>query len=537
MVDKLAVVIPTRNRWEILRRTLDALRAQTVTGFETVVVVDGTDQDVPALDGARIVVTEQGGPGAARNAGVRATEAPLVLFLGDDMVPAPQLVEQHLRRHEAERNTEIAVLGRVDWHPDVASSALLRWLDWSASQFDFDHIDGDDAGFGRFYSCNVSMKRELFDAVGGFDEDFTYYYEDLDMGWRLAQAGMVLRHVPAARALHLHGYDLDSIRRRFAGVARGERLMAAKHPWFSPFFHRRVVDALSGPPATRLWPVLVDTVRAERAPMSLRRRANRWWYQQVGEPFLDVWEGDRGLDELRSYLGDEFDERKLREHLAVVEHEELAAPDERTFYRTSRGYLYDLTIFAMSGTKTPYLRALRAHVPRGARLLDYGCGIGSDGLRLIETGYDVSFADFANPSVEFLRWRLARRGRRADVYDVEREVPRGFDGVYCFDVIEHVDDPFAFLSELERRGRVVAVNFLAPQPDEPHPHKPLPIDALLDHVAGRQLLHYRRYHERSHLVVYRPRRAKAFGRVRSRATRALGEHDRLRPRVGALAGD
>jgi glycosyltransferase involved in cell wall biosynthesis len=524
----LTVVIPTRDRWQILGRTLDALRRQTVQGFETVVVVDGADQVVPELDDAQVVVKAHGGPGAARNAGVRASSTPLVLFLGDDMVPEPQLVEQHLSRHAAEPGVGVAVLGRVDWHQDVAANAVLRWLDWSASQFDFDGIDGSDAGFGRFYSCNVSLKRELFDKVGGFDEDFTYYYEDLDLGWRLGQAGMRLRYAPGARARHLHDYDLPAIKRRFAGIATGERMMAGKHSWFEPFFHDRVVAALAGPPAPRTWPLLVDALGASRVPIGLRRKANRWWYQQVGDPFLDVWEGERGLDELRAYLGDGYDEDKLRNHLAEVDREEHAAPSEREFYRTSRAYLYDLTAFAMSGTKTPYLRALRAHVPPGARVLDYGCGIGSDGLRLLELGYDVSFADFANPSVEFLRWRLGQRRKSAQVYDVEQHVPGGFDAVYCFDVIEHIDDPFAFLTELERRGRVVVVNFLAPVPDDPHPHKPLPIDALLDHVARQQLLHYRRYHGRSHLVIYRPRPARVAGRVRSRAVRALGEHDRVR---------
>jgi SAM-dependent methyltransferase len=207
---------------------------------------------------------------------------------------------------------------------------------------------------------------------------------------------------------------------------------------------------------------------------------------------------------LRDYLGPEFDMSLLRGHAAAVDDEEEQAPDEATFYRTSRMYLYDLTVFAMSGTKEPYLADLTGVVPKGARLLDWGCGIGSDGLDLAERGYRVSFADFDNPSTAYLRWRLERRGLDAEVYDIEKPgIPDGFDAAYSFDVIEHVEDPFAFLAELERRASIVAVNFLEPTPDDTHLHKPLPIPELIDHARRKGLVRYRRYHGRSHFVIYR----------------------------------
>ena len=505
----LAVVIPTRDRWPILRRTLTALAAQSVRGFEVVVVVDGEDQEVPALPEARVVVQSHAGPGAARNAGARATDRPLLLFLGDDMVPAVDLVAAHLAAHGREPDPAVAVLGRADWHREVRRSRLLRWLDWSASQFDYTGIQTADAGFGRFYSCNVSVKRDLFERAGGFDPDFTYYYEDLDLGWRLGQAGMVLRYAPDARVQHIHRYDVDGLRRRFRGIAAGEWLMTRKHDWFEPFFHPRVIDALTAAPVDSRWALLADLVarvpagrRGDRGRAVLRR-GNRWWHQQVGDAFLDGWEGARGLDELRDYLGDDYDERRLREHMHEVDAEERAAPDELTFYRTSTAYLYDLTVFAISATKTPYLQAMRRHLPPSSRLLDYGCGIGSDGLRLIDAGYHVDFADFANPSVDFLRWRLQQRGVDAAVHDVEQHVPGGYDGVYCFDVIEHVDDPVEFLHRLETLAPVVVVNFLEPRTDDVHVHKPLPVGELMAEVRRHQVLHKATYHGRSHLVIYR----------------------------------
>src|SRR3954468_18444181 len=201
---------------------------------------------------------------------------------------------------------------------------------------------------------------------------------------------------------------------------------------------------------------------------------------------------ERELAELREYLGDDYDHARLQRYEEAVDQELARVGDEATLYRTSQMYLYNLTAFAMSRTKEPYLGDLTDLLPARAPILDYGCGIGSDGLLLLEAGYEVGFADFANPSTEYLRWRLERRGLEASIYDLDSSPPApGWDAAYSFDVIEHVDDPFAFLANLEQLAKVGVVNFLEPLPDEPDVHHTLPIPKLLDDAAARRLLRYR----------------------------------------------
>jgi SAM-dependent methyltransferase len=255
------------------------------------------------------------------------------------------------------------------------------------------------------------------------------------------------------------------------------------------------------------------------------------------EAVSDAHDPAREESELREYLGDGFELTSLRQSDARVDEEFAAAADEASFYRASESYLYNLTAFAMTGTKLPYLEELTALLEPGARILDYGCGIGSDGLLLAQLGYRVEFADFANPSTEYLRWRLARRGLEAPVHDLDRHVPDGFDAAFSFDVIEHVDDPLAFLGELEQRSRLIAVNLLEPEPGDIDLHHDLPVAELREHAAeAGRVRGYRVFYDRSHLLIYEtgedggPAPAQrlasgvriGLGRLRRRAERLLG---------------
>jgi SAM-dependent methyltransferase len=237
---------------------------------------------------------------------------------------------------------------------------------------------------------------------------------------------------------------------------------------------------------------------------------------------------ERELAELKEYLGDSYDHARLQRYEQAVDEELAQVGDEPTLYRTSQMYLYNLTAFAMSRTKEPYLDDLTDLVPPGSRVLDYGSGIGSDGLLLLEAGYDVGFADFANPSSEYLRWRLRKRGYEAPLYDLDAAPPEpGWDAAYSFDVIEHVEDPFAFLAELERLAGLVVVNFLEPLPGEPAVHHALPVRELIGHAAQRRLRRYRLHHGRSHLVLYESRPgSRLSGSARIAAGRIRGKMSR-----------
>lgn len=232
--------------------------------------------------------------------------------------------------------------------------------------------------------------------------------------------------------------------------------------------------------------------------------------------------------ELRAYLGDAYRHERLQDYQRTLDEEYAACGDEDAFYRTSQGYLYNLTAFAMTGTKLPYLTELTRRLEPGARVLDYGCGIGSDGLMLLEAGYRVEFADFSNPSTEYLRWRLANRGLDAPIHDLDAGVPGGFDAAFAFDVIEHVEDPVDFLENMESRAGLVVVNLLEPEPgDQDLHHHDLPVDELVDRAGGLGLRGYAVLHGRSHLIVYSPERAGPLARLAARMRIA---RERLRRR-------
>ena len=418
----VAVVIPTQNRWDVLERTITGLRRQTEAGFQIVVVVDEAAELPGFLAGVDVVYRNRRGVGAARNDGVRAADRSIIMFLGDDTIPEPDHMARHLAVHRRHPEMEVGVLGAVHWHPEVARGRFQQWLDWSGTQFDYHTITGEEAGWGRLYSSNVSLKRALLLKVAGFDEEFVFGYEDIELGLRLDHAGLRLLYEPRARVSHVHRYDWPAIERRFRLVGGGEYLMIRKHPDFPPFFLQKFLHAPRVSPFS-LWPRLVDHVptRFRRLRHSAERRADSWYSRRLAPPFVAGWLAAEELEE---------------EQMAVDRYAELAS--QRLAEQRWLGEVLPL-------------------VARGAAVLAVGCSV-TIGRELVAAGYRVTFAVENGEAAAPVRRRLERRGLSAPVVAVsDLEDTSVFDTALAFR-IDQVANGGALLDVAERHSGLVAVS-------------------------------------------------------------------------------
>lgn len=291
MTPLLSVVLPTYRRPVLLDRCLTALAASDLDRFEVVAVDDGSGDQTPDVLAAHTgglpltTLTQPGnaGPAAARNRAIEAARAPLLLFIDDDVVVTPTLLRAHLHLHHG-GDPLLAVLGRVDWHPDLTVTPFMRWLDRSGLQFAYDTWlrEGPvDPPYAAFYTANLSVPRELLVAAGGFDERFpSPAYEDMELAFRLHARGMRMHYRPDALAFHARPIDLPTFRRRMAMVARSTAVLRTTAPDF-PLDDAGIVGH-----AVRRRRRLLLAARAAVTPRQVDRDAHFW--AQVAQAYVDA---------------------------------------------------------------------------------------------------------------------------------------------------------------------------------------------------------------------------------------------------------
>lgn len=228
-----SIIIPTYQRRDIVRDTVRSIcRLRFGGAVEVIVVVDGsTDGTADAV--ARIdcpfpiMVIEQAnrGQAAARNRGAAAATGKILLFLDDDMICRPDLLDQHAGGHAAGADAVIgnfietgSCIAGIDLPPGTNKSSPRGERPLTA----FDMFGG-----------NISVSRAAFDKVGGYDESFTrggtYGGEDVDFGHRL------LKHFKvsfAGDALCDHRKQLSPREyvERAVRSANSEARLLGKHP-------------------------------------------------------------------------------------------------------------------------------------------------------------------------------------------------------------------------------------------------------------------------------------------------------------------
>ena len=204
----LSVVIPTYNRWPILEKCLTALEQQIpsgeIDGYEVVVVDDGSTDGTPSrlrdqavrFPHVRLFEQAHGGPAEGRNRGVDHARGDVIVFIDSDLVVTPTFLASHARALQRSWNqrgdrlcfTYGAVINTANFDDPTAERHKLRDLSWA-----------------YFATGNVAIDRSVLQQSGLFDLGFRLYgWEDLELGERLRQMGVVLVKCPEAVGYHWH---------------------------------------------------------------------------------------------------------------------------------------------------------------------------------------------------------------------------------------------------------------------------------------------------------------------------------------------
>ena len=209
----VSAVIPHRNSGPNLARCLDALAGN---GADEVVVVDeastdGSVERAAARPGVRVIASPGSGFAVAANTGIGAARGERILLVGSDAFVRPDTVTRLL--DALERNPRLAACGAALLNEDgTRSKTYARLFTLGAALADALGYRPSVAQEGRgitrvpavFPNCLLA-RRDALEEVGGFDERFRFYYEDMDLCRRLARAGWQLGVEWDAEAVHEGG--------------------------------------------------------------------------------------------------------------------------------------------------------------------------------------------------------------------------------------------------------------------------------------------------------------------------------------------
>lgn len=202
----VSIIIPARNSLDWLCALLVSIAdSRAESGVEAEVII----ADDASTDGTATVLTERfpevrvvstgtpSGPSVARNLGAREARGDLLLFLDAD----GEVDAGWLGAMAAADDGGTILLGNVvDYHRSRVQSVPRRATFLGKSL----HCAPERANTGP--SCNLGVPRAIFEALGGFDEELTYYFEDSDLCIRTRRAGHGFRFVAGATFRH-HGTE------------------------------------------------------------------------------------------------------------------------------------------------------------------------------------------------------------------------------------------------------------------------------------------------------------------------------------------
>ncbi len=235
---RASIIIPCRDAEATLDRCLAGLARQAQPPLEVLIIDNGSRDWTPIIARdweasgklpLRVLACPEPGVARARNAGAEEARGDWLVFLDSDCVPPPDWLARGMEA--LERDSDIVAMAGPAWgapEGDLAAR-VLGLISLAAGEEPFVLAETDATGVAGFPAANLWIRRDVFQASGGFDPDWQGAGEDMELCARLLQAGHAIHYIPALRVQHLHASGLAPLLRKARFYAEAHGALFARH--------------------------------------------------------------------------------------------------------------------------------------------------------------------------------------------------------------------------------------------------------------------------------------------------------------------
>ena len=224
-----SIIVCTRNGASRISDCLHAIDALAGGPYETIVVNDGSTDETAAIVSKtfphmRLLCIPPSGLSTARNLGAAAASGEIFVYTDDDCVPDFEWIS---RLDRAFQEPMIAAAGGPNLPPKARSveEAVISAAPGAPS-----HVLLDDTRAEHLPGCNIAVRREAFHQIGGFNPVFHTAGDDVDICWRLRDAGYELGFAPGAFVWHHRRASICGFLKQQIGYGHAERMLLSIHP-------------------------------------------------------------------------------------------------------------------------------------------------------------------------------------------------------------------------------------------------------------------------------------------------------------------
>jgi O-antigen biosynthesis protein len=225
---RVSVVVCSYNGAKTLRECLESLMKVDYPDYEVILVNDGSsDATAEIAAGFPKVIChhqENRGLSVARNVGADLATGEIVAYTDDDCV-----VDEHWLHYlvRAMLDQEVEGIGGPNITPDF-DSWVAKCV--ASSPGNPSHVMLDDRHAEHVPGCNMAFRRDILLGMGGFDPQYRVAGDDVDVCWRLLDAGMSIGYAPGAMVWHHRRATVEAYGKQQKGYGRSEAMVRFKHP-------------------------------------------------------------------------------------------------------------------------------------------------------------------------------------------------------------------------------------------------------------------------------------------------------------------